>query len=36
MLEQEINGEEHVLVPKDAWIKICEILSKVDKMGRIE
>ena len=26
MLEQEVNGEEHVLVPKDAWIKICEIL----------
>ena len=33
MLEQEVNGIEHVLVPKDAWIKICEVLSKIEKMG---
>ena len=33
MLEQEINGVEHVLIPKDAWVKICDVLSKIEKMG---
>ncbi len=33
MMEQEINGVEHVLVPKDAWVKICEVLSKIEEMG---
>lgn len=36
MLEKEVDGVEHVLVPKDAWIKICEVLRKIDKMGGIE
>lgn len=33
MLEQEVNGETHVLVPKDAWEKIWEVLNKIEKMG---
>ena len=33
MLEQEINGETHVLVPKDVWEKIWDVLNKVNEMG---
>lgn len=33
MLEQEIDGVPHVLVPKDAWDKIWEVLEKIEKIG---
>ena len=33
MLEQEVNGETHVLVPKDVWEKIWDVLNKVNEMG---
>lgn len=33
MLEQEINGEIHVLVPKDQWEKIWEVLNRVSELG---
>jgi hypothetical protein len=33
MLEQDVNGEPHVLVPKDVWVKIWEVFNKIEKMG---
>jgi len=36
MIEQEVNGVTHVLIPKEAWDKICEFFDKLDKVGEIE
>ena len=33
MLEQEINGEVHVLVPKDYWEKIWDVLDRIEQLG---
>ena len=33
MLEQDVNGEPHVLVPKEMWEKIWDVLVRVDKLG---
>ena len=33
MLEQEINGETHVLVPKEMWEKMWEVFDKISEMG---
>lgn len=33
MLEQEINGEIHVLVPKDYWEKIWTVLDRISELG---
>ena len=33
MLEEAINGVPHVLIPKEAWDKICEVFNKIDKIG---
>ena len=33
MLEQEINGKIHVLVPKDEWNKIWEVFNRIDQLG---
>lgn len=33
MLEQEVNGKIHVLVPKDAWEKIWEVFEKIENSG---
>lgn len=33
MLEQEINGEPYVLVPKEAWDRIWAVFDKIEKMG---
>ena len=33
MLEQDINGVPHVLVPKEDWDKIWELLDKFEKIG---
>lgn len=35
MLEQEIDGKVHVLVPKDAWDKIWEVFEKIEKTGEL-
>ncbi len=33
MLEKEINGKIHVLVPKDEWNKIWEVFNRIDQLG---
>ena len=33
MLEQEVNGVTHVLVPKEHWENIWEVLDKISEMG---
>ena len=33
MLEQEVNGVPHVLVPKEEWEQIWKVLDKISKMG---
>ena len=33
MLEQEINGEIHVLVPKDVWEDIWKVFNKIEDIG---
>ena len=33
MLEQEINGVTHVLVPKEMWDEIWEVFDRIDKLG---
>ena len=33
MLEQEINGEVHVLVPKDVWEDIWKVFNKIENIG---
>ena len=33
MLEQEINGVPHVLVPKDEWDKIWEVFDRISELG---
>ena len=33
MLEQEIDGKIHVLVPKDVWEDIWKVFDKIEHMG---
>lgn len=33
MLEQEIDGVPHVLVPKEEWDKIWEVFDRISEMG---
>ena len=33
MLEQEVNGKVHVLVPKDQWEKILDLFNRVSELG---
>ena len=33
MKEQIIDGKPHVLVPKDAWDYVVEVLNKIEKLG---
>ena len=33
MLEQEIDGVTHVLVPKEMWGKMWEVFDRIDKLG---
>lgn len=33
MLEQEVNGVPHVLVPKEQWERIWDVLDKISEMG---
>lgn len=33
MLEQDVNGVPHVLVPKDAWEKIWDVFERIEKVG---
>lgn len=33
MLEEDVNGVPHVLVPKVAWEKIWDVLNKIEKAG---
>ena len=33
MLEQEVNGVTHVLVPKDVWDDIMGVFSEIQNNG---
>ena len=33
MLEQEIDGKTHVLVPKEEWEKIWDVLDRISELG---
>lgn len=33
MLEQDVNGEPHVLVPKDVWDKIWDVFDRIENVG---
>ena len=33
MLEQEIDGVTHVLVPKEMWDRMWEVFDRIDKLG---
>ena len=35
MIEQDVNGVPHVLVPKEAWEIVSEVVSKLDEMGEL-
>ncbi len=33
MLEQDVNGVRHVLVPKDVWEDIMDVFGEIQKKG---
>lgn len=33
MLEQDVNGVPHVLVPKEEWDRIWEVFDRISEMG---
>ena len=33
MLEQDVNGVPHVLVPKEVWDKIWDVFDRIKKAG---
>lgn len=33
MLEQEVNGETYVLVPKEKWGKVMDVLNRIHDLG---
>ena len=33
MLEQEVNGETHVLVPKKDWERIWAVFDRIEQLG---
>ena len=33
MLEQDVDGVPHVLVPKEMWDKIWDVFDRIEKMG---
>ena len=33
MIEQEIDGFTHVVVPKEMWEKMWEVFERIDKLG---
>lgn len=33
MLEQDVNGVPHVLVPKEVWDKIWDVFDRIEKVG---
>ncbi len=33
MLEQDVNGVPHVLVPKEVWDKIWDVFDRIEKAG---
>ena len=33
MLEQDVNGKRHVLVPKDVWDDIMAVFSEIQNKG---
>ena len=34
MLEKEIDGVPHVIVPKEMWEKMWDILDRLEKIGK--
>lgn len=33
MLEQDVDGVPHVLVPKEMWDRIWDVFDKIEEMG---
>ncbi len=33
MLEQDVDGVPHVLVPKEMWDKIWDVFDRIEEMG---
>ena len=33
MLEEEINGVPHVLVPKELWDRIWDVFDRIENVG---
>ena len=33
MLEQDVNGETHVLVPKEVWNRIMAVFDQIEEIG---
>ena len=33
MMEQEIDGKIHVVVPKEMWEKMWKIFDRIDQLG---
>ena len=36
MLEQEIDGVTHVVVPKDMWDEMWDVIDSIKKMGDLK
>ena len=36
MMEQEINGEIHVLVPKNIWARIWLVFDRIEHLGEFK
>ena len=36
MLEKEIDGVTHVIVPKDMWDEIWDVFDRINKLGEIQ
>ena len=33
MIETEIDGKPHVIVPKEMWDKMWNVFDRIDKLG---
>ena len=36
MLEQEIDGVTHVVVPKDMWEEMWDVFDRIKKLGEVQ
>ena len=33
MMEMEVNGKTHILVPKDVWDEIWDVFNPIEQIG---